>query len=166
MVGDDHVHAARVGVIDGSMSGNAGIAGEDQGSAILDDRLERLDVNAVTLSAADGDVVHKVRIQRPQCLYQQGRGRLPIHVEIAPDADPLPGMDSLLDPFHGRFDTGEGDGCEQFRVQEGAGLPGTRDAAPDESLRDEWVQAEVRERGRNIHWRGIQPKSHLRHYNG
>ena len=55
--------------------------------AIVNDRLETLDVYAVTLLAADRDVITDFRAQRAQGLHQQGGGGLPIHIEVAPDAD-------------------------------------------------------------------------------
>ena len=118
-------------------------------------------MNAVTLFAADGDVLRNVCAQCLQRLHKQGSGGLSVHIEIAPDADPFPGMEGLLDAFHGGLDTGEGDRSEQFRVQEGAGLLRGRDAAPDESLRDERVQAQVPKGDGDVHRSGIKPAGHL-----
>src|SRR5512143_3661648 len=84
MVCDDHVDAAGIGVVDGFIGGNAGVAGEDEFGAAVDDRLEGIDVNSMTLLAADGNVVNDVRAQQLERLHQHGRGRLSVHVEVAP----------------------------------------------------------------------------------
>ena len=94
-------------------------------------------------------------------MHKQGSGCLPIHVEVAPDADQLLSTDGLQDALHGRLDAGEGDRGEAVGVQEEARRFRRGDAAPDESLRDQRMQIQVRKGVGDLDRRGIQPAGHL-----
>jgi hypothetical protein len=107
VVGDDDIHAAGVAVVDGVVGGDAGVAGEDEFCAVVDDGSEGFDMNAVTLFSSDGDVIDDVRIQGAQGLHEQGGGGLPVHVEIAPDADAFLVADSQIDEVNCFFNAGE-----------------------------------------------------------
>ena len=89
-------HAARVGILYGFVGSDAGVTRQQKFCAIVDDRFKRLDMNAVTFFSAHGHVVNDIRIQRTQCLHQQSRGGLSVHVEVAPDADFVSVADRLV----------------------------------------------------------------------
>ena len=102
-------------------------------------------MNTVTLLAANGNVISNIRLQRSQCLHEQGSGRLPVHVKVTPDADRLVLADSLSNAFNGGFDVWEPRGWSCIRVQKCPGGVNSLDPASDESLRDEGRQVQVRE---------------------
>jgi hypothetical protein len=106
---------------------------------VIEDGLQTLEVNAVTLLAANRDVVNYVRAQRLQGLDEQGSGSLAIHVEIPPDTNPLLTAYSQVDDFNRFFDFRKWRRWDFFWVQERARGFDIRDAASDESLRDERV---------------------------
>ncbi len=166
MVGNDHVHAARAGVVYGLVSGDARVAGEQELRAVVEDRLESLDVNAVTLLAAYRDVVNDVRAECLKRLYQHCGGGLPVHVEVAPDADNFLFADGVVDALDGRLDIWERSEGNRIGMEEGAGRLRRVDAAADESLRDERREAQVRERGGDFDRRWFDPASHFHDYNG
>ena len=60
----------------------------------------------VRLSGADRDVVGNVSAQLSQRGDQQGRGGLPVHVEIAPYADALAAVDRPTQALDGEQDFG------------------------------------------------------------
>ena len=121
MIGDNHIHTAGVTVINGVVGGDACVTGDDQLRAIIDDGSKRLNVNAVTLLAANGDVMHNVRAEGAKRLHKQCSGCLPIHIEVAPNADLFVGVDSLKNAFDGGFDVWKWcrGGC--VGMKEGAG---------------------------------------------
>ena len=62
----------------------------------------------------------------------------------------------LHDPFDGGFDIWEGCGWDRIGMEKCAGGVEVRDAASDESLRDERMQAKGRKR-RNVHMGRVKP---------
>jgi len=70
MVGDDDVHAARVGIVNGFVGGDACVAGDDQLCAVINDWLERFNMNAVALFSANRDVVNDICAGGLQGLHQ------------------------------------------------------------------------------------------------
>jgi hypothetical protein len=161
MVSDHYIDAAGISVIDRLIGCDARVAGHKQFHAAVDDWLESLDMHPVTFLAADWDVINNIRFQGLERLHQHGRGGLPIYIEIAPDTDQLLVPDRGLDALHGGFDVRERCRWNRIRVEERPSGLRRVDAAPDESLRDQRRQAEVRERGGNFHRRGIDPASHV-----
>ncbi len=123
MVGDDHLHAARSGVFHGLVGGDAGIAGQDEFCTLVNDFLQMWNIDAVTLALAHRDVVGDIRAQGMQGLDEHGRGGLPVHIEITPDANGLAGTDGALHPVCGGGKPGQvcgrGGGI-RIRVQKGA----------------------------------------------
>src|ERR1044072_5014937 len=87
MICDHYVYAARVGILDRLVGSNACITGDNQFRAVIDDWLKTLDMNAMTLLATDGNVIDNICAQRLERLHQDRRGRLTVHVKVAPDAD-------------------------------------------------------------------------------
>ena len=47
MVGDDHIRAARVGVVNGFVRSDSSVTGDDQLRAVIKDRFERVNMNTV-----------------------------------------------------------------------------------------------------------------------
>ncbi len=89
VVGDDDVSAHPVGQGGGVVGGDACIAGEDHASAVVDEALEVLFVQAVALLPG-GEAKNDVHVQGAQRLQQEGCGRLPVGVKIPHDGDPFP----------------------------------------------------------------------------
>ena len=56
-------------------------------NALAQERLQAGELDAVRFARADGDVIDHVGVQTAQRRNQQRRGRLPVDVEIAPDAN-------------------------------------------------------------------------------
>ncbi|MBV6467733.1 MAG: hypothetical protein PGMFKBFP_03103 [Anaerolineales bacterium] len=170
MVGDDHVHAARVGVVNRRVRGDARVAGDDERRAVVNDGLETLHVDAVTLLAADRDVVHNLRSNAAQRLDEQRGGGLSVHVEVAPNADGLAPARSQVDARDGRvdaaargtvrgaFEVGIRRRREFFGMEERAGGGNVREAAPDEGPREK--RGQVRERGGDVEDGRIEPAGH------
>ena len=63
MVCDDHVHAARVGIINRFMRSDTRVACDDELGPVINDRTQALGMDAMTLFAADRDVRNNVRAQ-------------------------------------------------------------------------------------------------------
>ena len=122
MVSDNKVHAAGFGVVHGFVGGDASVAGQDQFCAAVDDLGQFGDVDAVRRNGADGNVIGHVRAEGCQRLHQQGGGCLPVHVEVAPDADRLLIADSQKDALDGRLHAGKFVGGA-FGEQLGRGRP-------------------------------------------
>ena len=104
VVSDNHVYPALPGVVERFMRGNAGVAGEHQARAAVQQRLQIFNIHPVRFSRADGDVVNHFRAQAAQRRYQQRGGSLPVYVKIAPHQDGLPPGDSALDAQAGFWD--------------------------------------------------------------
>ena len=137
MVGDEDIHAARVAVVNGIVGGDARIAGDEEFDAAIEDRRERIDVDAVAFPAANGDVVDDIRGKGLERLHQQGSGGLPIHVEVTPDADAFAPAGSQQDSFGQLCDVWELGGRRRFRMKERFDFFGTADPASEENLLDE-----------------------------
>src|SRR5687768_4879602 len=118
MIGDDHVEAARVGVVYGFVGGDASVARDNELRAVLDDGLESLDMHAVTLLAANRDVIDDISAQGLQRLHQHSCGGLPVYVEVAPDADHFVLADCLMDPLDSRLDARKRRERKRIRMQE------------------------------------------------
>src|SRR5689334_1523617 len=113
MVRNDHIHTARVDVVNGFVGRNSRIASNDETRAIIKYRLKSLDVNAMTLLAANRDVINDIRTECLERLHEQCCGGLTVHVEVAPDADGLMVTNRLTDAIHGRFDVWERRGWQR-----------------------------------------------------
>ncbi len=57
VVGDDHVHALRLGVGDGLVVGDAGVTRQHQTDTLRDEPLQHGEVKAVGFGLADRDVI-------------------------------------------------------------------------------------------------------------
>ena len=142
------------------MSSNACVAGEDELRAIVNDWLKSLDMNAMALLAANGDVINDIGSQGLQGLHKYRCGSLTVHIKVAPDADHLLAADSCADNLYGLFNAREWRRRKRIRMKEGAGGFRRDDAAPEERLRDQRRQVEVREGGGNFYGRRVDPASH------
>src|SRR5512143_770720 len=143
MIGHDDIDTARSSVIDRFIGSDTRVAGDQELRTIVDDGLERLDVDPVAFFAADRDVINNVCAQGLQCLYKDRGGCLPIHIEVAPDTDQPIEADCLVDDLYGMFNSGEWSGGKGVGMQERARRLGRVDAASQESLRDQRRQVEV-----------------------
>ena len=63
MVSDDEIYATGFGIVHGFMGGDAGVAGQDEFRAAVDDLGQFGDVDAVRGDGADGDVVGDIRAE-------------------------------------------------------------------------------------------------------
>ena len=145
MIGDDNIHAARVGVLNRFVGGDARVAGDEEFDSAIENRGQRFDMNAVTLLAANGDVIHDIRFEGLERLHKQSSGGLSVHVKVAPDADFIFLFKMMLDDLYGCFNVRKRRGRSLFGMKERAGGFGCGDAASDESLLEEERQVEVRE---------------------
>jgi hypothetical protein len=99
VVGDEHVHAPRLGVSDGLVGGDAGVTRQHQIDPLGDELLQHGEVDAMGLPLAVGDVIPDDRPQIRQGGDQKGSRRLPVHVEVTPHADRLFPSDGFLQPL-------------------------------------------------------------------
>lgn len=99
-------------------------------------------MNAMTLFAADWNVIDNIRIKHLQRLHEQRRGSLSVYIEVAPDADEFVVEQRLANPCDRWFNVREGRGGKLIGMQKGAGGVGSQNPAADESLRDEGMQAQ------------------------
>ena len=147
MVGDHEFDSACGGKLHLGRCADAGITRQDEFCALLDDRSQIFQVDAVAFPGAHGDVIGHVRARGLQGLNEDRRGGLAIDVEIAPYADRLRSADGGSDPLDCRPHPGQL-GRRHRRsepwIQEGAGGFGGGDAAPDESLRDQVTSQRVK----------------------
>src|SRR5512133_880666 len=74
-------------MINGLVSRNPSISGDHEFFSIVNEWLQSLDMNAMTLLAADGDVINDICSQCLERLHKDRRGGLTVHIEVAPDAD-------------------------------------------------------------------------------
>ena len=147
VIGDDHVHAARPGIRGGLDRGNAGVAGEDQPRARVDDLRQDRHADAVTLGRSDRDMVRHAAAQIGQRRDQQRRGGLAVHVEVAPDADRLASTNCGFQPIGRGSQSGQRvgrGGRVRGGIEEGAGRGRRRHAAAGEGRRDQRVSADGR----------------------
>ncbi len=161
MVSDDDLHAARVGIVYGCVRGDACITSEQQLSAAINDRFERIDVNAMTFLAADGNVEDHMCIKCLQGLYQQGSGGLTINIKVTPDAYLFLIADSQRKPRNRLFNLRELSRRIFFWIKKRLSIFGAVDPASEESHCDERRQAQGLERCGNLYWRGFNPTGHL-----
>ena len=139
MIGDDHVHGLSVGVGDGFVGADAGVARQDQPGASGDDSLEHRDVDAVRFVGTHRDVVGDVSAQVAQGGDQYGGGGLAVHVEIAPHADRLALADGPFQAVDGlghAWQFGGRGGGVIIRVEESACRGDIGEAAPGQCGRD------------------------------
>jgi len=122
-------------------------------------------MNAVTLLAANGDVVNDIRADGSQGLHKQCRGCLSVHIEVTPDADQFFFVDGIENLFDGGFDIGERRGGKFVGMEKSPGGVGSQNPASEESLRDERRQVEGRKR-RNVYVRRVKPAGHVSKYQG
>ena len=158
MVGDEHIHAARAGIFHGRMGGDAGIAGQDEFCAAVNDLLQVGNIDPVALVLPHRDMEGDIRMQFLERLDEDGRGGLAIRIEITPDADGCMGVDGCFQTICNGSEPGQvgrrGRGVG-LRIQEGTGSLGRAQAAPEQRLCHERVQ--VRKRSRGINRRRLDP---------
>ena len=74
VISDDHVHAPRLGVGNGLVGSDAGIAGQDEINPLRDEPFQHREIDAVALLAAMRDVIANGRLWRrtlPGCQLPQ-----------------------------------------------------------------------------------------------
>ena len=107
MIGDEDSEAARLGVSDRLVFGDAGIAREQDVDVLIDQALQRFELDAVrfgeTLWNVEGRVGLEIAQQRDE---QRGRG-LPVGVEVAPYGDFLAARDGAIQPVGGEGQIGQ-----------------------------------------------------------
>ncbi len=107
VVGDHHVNPARVGIVNRLVFADAGVAGEDHVCALVDQALQVGQIDPVPRAETVGDVVSHLRARSAQRRDEQGGGRLPIDVEIAPDGDQLALPDGAAEALDGTIHVGQ-----------------------------------------------------------
>jgi len=170
VVGDDQVHAARAGVLHRLVGVDAGVAGDNQLHAVVDQALQPGQVDAMPLLGAQGDVKTHLPAQAAQRLHQQRGCGLAIHIEIAPDGDALAGVDGPLDAFDGLRHAGQvkgrGWGVAR-RVQEGAGAVDIGHTPLRQDARHQRMAADGLAKGwGNGEGGGFEPGGHVPVYHG
>jgi len=115
----------------------------------------------VRLVGAHRHPVAHVRPQVRQHRDEGGGGRLPVHVEVAPDEDALPAGDGGLDALGRRVHVREvariGGGVE-IGIEEGGSAVGVGVATADERLGEQWVPAHAgTEVGGNVDGLRLEP---------
>ena len=96
MVGDHHVHAARVRVLDLDGRGDAGVDRDDQPRPLVDELIDRAFTHTVALAHAVGDIVPHIRIECLQIQVENADRGDAVHVVVAVDDDAFPGSERLL----------------------------------------------------------------------
>ena len=93
MVGDDDLQPALARIRDGFVSGDAGIARQQQVRGVaVDLRGQRLHPDAVQFAQAIGDVEIHERAVAAKAIQQQGGRGLAVDIEVTPDQDALSGF--------------------------------------------------------------------------
>ena len=120
------------------------VARQDHARAAVNHALQPAQVDAVPLVFAHRHVIPDIRSQVFQRRHEQRGGRLPVYVEVAPNADLLPLRDSILNSrrrlrhirqFKRRRATIIG------MIQEGEGALRVGDPTPRQRLRDQRMPA-------------------------
>ena len=96
MVGDEHIHAVCAGVIHCCVGSDAGIAGQDEFCAALNDFLQVAGINPVALAFPHRDMKSNIGMQFLESLNENGRGGLAIRIEIAPNTDGCVGTNGFF----------------------------------------------------------------------
>src|SRR3972149_1565137 len=164
MVCDNHIRAARVGIVNCFVRGDSCIAADDEFGTMINNRLETFDMYAVPLLPADRNVINDIRAEHLECLHQQGSGGLPVHIEVTPHTDHVIFVDSLINDLYCKFNIWKWSRWNFIGMQECTGGVGSQNPAADESLRDEGRQVQVREGSGDVYRMRVQPASHVGKY--
>ena len=90
MVGYEHVHAERGGILGLRGGGDAAVHGDDERHALRVQRVERAVIDAVALAVAVGDVRDAFQALTAQIIGDDAGGGDAVHVIVAVDRDGLP----------------------------------------------------------------------------
>ena len=136
MVGDNDVGSAPVGQGDFGRVADAGVDGDDEGSALGDKTLDSQRSHTMAFGNGVRQVGDHAGTEALEGFAEDRGGGDAVDVEVAEDGDGFPGADSRGEPGQGGIDTGKGIGRVGYvgRIEEPGQLGRIADATGQQQL--------------------------------
>ena len=153
VVGDDHVHAQRVGEVYLLHAGDAAVHGDQQAGSLAVQALDGVDAQAVAVLDAARDIVQHIGAPALEIVHQNTGGGDTVHVVVAEHGDPLVVGQRPLHPLHSLVHVGHEEwavGQARLMLQKGGGLLRRGDAPGGQHRRHKTGITRRRQTGRRL----------------